>query len=337
MEDKEPASEKKAPRTLFNYMSEIYSNENTIEEWFSWPPDIFALTSIILDTSGWYRLVVDGSGAFKNFLIKTSQNSNCNGVDEDDFSGKGHNIKCWINNPNWTDDLQKLGNAWRAFIDLMPSCFDEIKKVYESDVTDPNKVKALDKLLDANKGLLTTETPPKGVVFLVFLKKSFGFWDATQRYSLSHLIEDEEILFSHKINLKKDIKEKIQFIVDVIDLFSIADQISCNMGIVKYSENNSGTRDLSANSQLLMEGTLSHIDKVHGVVLPKLRLPKVGLSLRSMSQHLAFVKSEVDVIWRTMPWMNFDENTLNILVITKADRFKTVLVQTYFASESFLI
>lgn len=46
MESKVPVSEK-IPRTSFNYMSEIYANENTIEEWFSWPSGIFAFTSII--------------------------------------------------------------------------------------------------------------------------------------------------------------------------------------------------------------------------------------------------------------------------------------------------
>jgi hypothetical protein len=47
MESKVPVSEEKIPRALFNYMSEIYANEKTLEEWLSWPSDIFAFTSII--------------------------------------------------------------------------------------------------------------------------------------------------------------------------------------------------------------------------------------------------------------------------------------------------
>src|SRR5262249_46713927 len=51
------------------------------------------------------------------------------------------------------------------------------------------------------------------------------------------------------------------------------------------------------------------------VVLPKMRTPQRGLTPRSFSHNVTFHQSEVSVCWRTIPWMNLDENTVHILAV----------------------
>ena len=72
---------------------------------------------------------------------------------------------------------------------------------------------------------------------------------------------------------------------------------------------------LAANSLLTLRGTLSRLGKHRGIVLPKSLAPQLGLTLRSLSQNLTFHQSEADVTWRAVPWMNVDENTLNMLLV----------------------
>lgn len=72
---------------------------------------------------------------------------------------------------------------------------------------------------------------------------------------------------------------------------------------------------LQANLLLTLRGTLSRIGKHRGIVLPKSRTPQSGVTLRSLSLHLSFHHTEVDVAWRAVPWTNIDENTLNLLLV----------------------
>jgi hypothetical protein len=87
---------------------------------------------------------------------------------------------------------------------------------------------------------------------------------------------------------------------------------------------------LQANLMLALRGTLSRIGKHRGIVLPKSRTPQSGVTLRSLSLHLSFHHTEVDVAWRAVPWINVDENTLNILLVPwpyhiRAEAFKPVM------------
>jgi hypothetical protein len=84
---------------------------------------------------------------------------------------------------------------------------------------------------------------------------------------------------------------------------------------------------LQANLLLALRGTLSRIGKHRGIVLPKSRTPQSGVTLRSLSLHLSFHHTEVDVAWRAVPWTNVEENTLNLLLVPwpyhiRAEAFK---------------
>ncbi|HEY9422311.1 MAG TPA: hypothetical protein VIW92_12910, partial [Thermoanaerobaculia bacterium] len=50
-------------------------------------------------------------------------------------------------------------------------------------------------------------------------------------------------------------------------------------------------------------------------MLPKMRTPRVGITLRSLSHYVTAHESEVSVVWRSIPWINTDENTVNIMVV----------------------
>ncbi|HXF64442.1 MAG TPA: hypothetical protein VNK95_22620 [Caldilineaceae bacterium] len=70
-----------------------------------------------------------------------------------------------------------------------------------------------------------------------------------------------------------------------------------------------------ANMLLAYTGSLSQMPPYQGVVLPKMRTPSLGITLRSLSHHLTFHCTEVKVAWRTLPWVDIDENTLNLLIV----------------------
>jgi hypothetical protein len=63
------------------------------------------------------------------------------------------------------------------------------------------------------------------------------------------------------------------------------------------------------------------------MVLPKMRTPQVGLTLRSLSHHVTVHQSEVEVVWRTIPWINSDEETINIMVLPWPRNFRQTWVK----------
>jgi hypothetical protein len=116
--------------------------------------------------------------------------------------------------------------------------------------------------------------------------------------------------------------------VDLLEVLSIADEAMRGVGSVfsprttfESLDDSEAVADrlnyfyLQANYLLALRGSLSRIPKYRGIVLPKARTPQVGLTLRSFSNNLTFHQTEVDVVWRTFPWFNFDENTVNLMIV----------------------
>jgi hypothetical protein len=102
----------------------------------------------------------------------------------------------------------------------------------------------------------------------------------------------------------------------VLRLHMIADEACAGMGILSTAPYGPKSAIyFLANYLLDVTGTLSRLPKRHGVVLPKMRTPQRGLTIRSFSHHLTFHRSEVNVLWRTVPWDDRNEKTVNILAI----------------------
>ncbi|HSG41141.1 MAG TPA: hypothetical protein VLE27_15995 [Thermoanaerobaculia bacterium] len=70
-----------------------------------------------------------------------------------------------------------------------------------------------------------------------------------------------------------------------------------------------------ANMLLATTGSLSRLPKHKVLVLPKMRTPRVGMTLRSLSHYVTAHESEVGVAWRSIPWVNIDSNRINVLVV----------------------
>jgi hypothetical protein len=72
---------------------------------------------------------------------------------------------------------------------------------------------------------------------------------------------------------------------------------------------------LTANSLLEVTGSLSRLPRHYGAVLPKMRTPQRGLTIRTLSHNLTYHNSEVDIRWRTIPWTSRSQDNVNILAI----------------------
>jgi hypothetical protein len=206
---------------------ELMPGWRTIDRWFEWPPDLFALTSILLKTTGLYRLVVIDS------------------------------VVARLTKPERLDVLVRDWYSWIR---------DERKQF-------PRSLRKL-----------------KDVVF-------------GEKYRL-HSTQNEDELTA-------------EFLPALISLHALADQACAGFGISSRRSDMLGELGFIANLHLALTGSLSTLPMRHGIVLPKSRTPQSGLSLRSLSHHLTYHQTEASILWRSIPWVNREdqENTINVLAI----------------------
>ncbi|HEX6226413.1 MAG TPA: hypothetical protein VFZ52_18465 [Chryseolinea sp.] len=101
----------------------------------------------------------------------------------------------------------------------------------------------------------------------------------------------------------------------LIQTHALADQSAAGFGIPRSCDKEIALVHCLANLLLVNRGSLSSVPKFHGVVLPKMRTPQTGLTLRSFSLQMSYHDSEVEVMWRSVPWMNKDQNAMNIMCV----------------------
>jgi hypothetical protein len=106
-----------------------------------------------------------------------------------------------------------------------------------------------------------------------------------------------------------------EFVDKLVDLHAIADIACTQFGLLGGGRRASCVAKCLAELMLTAMGTMSTLPKHFGVVLPKMRTPQTGLSVRSLSHHLAFSSTEVEVAWRCFPWLNEHENSVNALLL----------------------
>ncbi len=218
--------------------------EMQLTEWFRWPPDVFALASLVLACSGAYRRAV---------------------APQDEHWPK----------PGWPRKAQDTAEIWREWV--------------------------------AN-GAATEDFPPAVAEYKSRLE------------ALSNVEVDD--LYDPIAADSWDL------CVVLLELLSIADETMRGVGIffapratlelVKEGQHvgeNISFFYLQANFLLTLRGSLSRMPKFRGIVLPKARTPQTGLTLRSFSNNLTFHQTEVDVAWRSFPWFNSDENTVNLMIV----------------------
>lgn len=204
-------------------------------DWFKWPPDIFALTSNILTTTGIYRYAVTP-------------------YDKAAVPGSRLNLQR-------ERELRTQSEKWRAW--LLRG--------------------ALDEGLPAELARLCAALT--------------GGADCP-----AYLGDEVEPVASETCR-------------EILWLHALADTACEAFGILCAPANHKSPIIFWANLLLEQTGSLTRLPKRHGLVLPKMRTPQSGLTPRSFSHHLTYHQSEVSVNWRTVPWFNQDENTINILTV----------------------
>jgi hypothetical protein len=214
-------------------------------DWLAWPPDTFALTSILLAKTGCYRFVIAGA---------------------------------WSRDAAWQSCAEAAGQQWLESVSRRLAARED-KRASDS-VPDPF---ASDQLLGT---LRTRLTSCAGCVTLEQLR----------------VLDDRD----------EDARSMTEVL---LKLHAVADEACTGFGLLDPIPPRSALAHCLANLLLTAQGSLSGLPKQCGVVLPKMRTPQQGLTVRSLSHHLTYHSSEVEVMWRVMPWPNIQENTINILAV----------------------
>jgi hypothetical protein len=115
--------------------------------------------------------------------------------------------------------------------------------------------------------------------------------------------------------LSADDRDAADLAQALLTIHATADATCSGFGLIGRSEDRGMLTAYVANLLLTAYGSLSTLGKHQGLVLPKMRTPQSGLTLRSLSHHLTFHTSEVEVMWRALPWASTQENTINMLLV----------------------
>jgi len=195
----------------------------------------------------------------------------------------------------WDDKVRRMGREWAR------------RSGSRSDVTsaDPlrpaTKQDGLDGLREDFNALVD--------------KEGEGGFDSVCELAFGH--QDQDIEW-------KDHPKDAEFIKTIIEIHATADAACLNLGIpISPASPDHDDDDLEprtrfrlvASTLLAQSGSLSRLPLRHGTVLPKLRTAQVGVTLRSLSHNIAYDSSEVHVSWTATPWINDNEDTINILIV----------------------
>lgn len=224
-----------ADLTLGSFI-ESMSPQLSFAKLFEWPPDVFAITSVLLEDTGAYRYSV---------------------------SPPGRDLPDQL---EWGSAVAAEQEGWNRWLDR------KSKRL-------PDRVRKARHLLRSRRA---------------------------QRLSLDAL---------RKIRPPSSDDDDLPWRVflAILDLHCIADSAGEDYGLP--SGRSPSLRLFFANMLLTTRGTLSRLPRSRVIVLPKTRTPQVGATLRSLSHYLTAHRTEAEVIWRSVPWINRDANTLNVLVV----------------------
>lgn len=106
-----------------------------------------------------------------------------------------------------------------------------------------------------------------------------------------------------------------------LELHALADEASAGFGVPASREDAEEDPDWivyrhDANELLASSGSLSKVSPRIMRILPKLRTPQAGISLRSLSAHLAATRlGEVDVKWAHAPTFEDGKASFNLLLL----------------------
>ncbi|BDP44079.1 hypothetical protein DAETH_40480 (plasmid) [Deinococcus aetherius] len=251
--------EHRAAFTVKNIVSEL-GTPGDAEWWLSWPPDVFALTSMVLGTTGYYRYGVQYVGPPQASDAKS-----------------GGALVPYYGDPKKLRQLWKEAHEWGDWLCLRASPVDG-GSPHSSGGDTVSLIRGL--LLELLQSDVLLENPRHERDRL-----------HPQAAELEHLVGS------------------------TLRLHALADEASRIFGTLRAGYGRKSALNLAANLLFETTGNLSRLPRRFGIVLPKNRTPQRGLTLRSFSHHLTFHRTEVDVRWRSFPWVSRDRHTVNVLVV----------------------
>lgn len=294
-----------------------------------WPPDIFALTSAVLSRTGAYRMIVGPHKALGQHLwqrldwqarVDAHAEAWRSAVSELILQPLSGNQTKGMNAQQVADEM-----LWEVLNDRID---DRCKRRYLERLVLPSHESMSEGKVKQGKKKRGPSTEVADNLIKVFLR------DIIKLEDKDGLLADQHLL---AVSVKAERRNRpgagyseqraARFIEAIIGLHILADAAAGSIGVPRDSTQESSVFDAFANVMLTLRGSLSTVSKFHGVVLPKMRTPQSGLTLRNLSHNLTFHDCEVEVMWRSFPWSNFDENTLNVLYVPypfdfKANRFE---------------
>lgn len=210
-----------------------------------WPPDVFAITSVLLSETATYRLAVSPPEGNR-----------------------------WPPRAKWNSQVEKYAKQWWNWI------------AGQYVAPPPKWLAVLGCRIRAAGGLA--------------LHEFSGDWN--------------------KIS-PAEIAKRWRVVCAVLELHAIADEASAGFGMPSDPDDSRQPETwqecrLGANNLLAATDTLSNFSKERISVLPKMRTTQAGITLRSLSAHLAVTRSrEVDVLWAHTPAFKHDKASFNLLLI----------------------
>lgn len=255
----------------------------------AWPPDVFAFTSVVLADSGAYRLVMSPhSDASEHQWPPSLQHDSDEDDDYDDVprprargsTGGGDEDPAELRRVRWYAHLEQAAQAWRGWAESQ-------ERRRGTAVGGPSRGSATNREDGPTNG-------PGGV--------------------LEQLCNRIKRNFAAPISILND-PEGWPLCQALLELHALADVASAGFGVPgSCAEPSIGMR---ARQSLLYRGTVSDFDTDRIRVLPKLRTPQTGLTIRSLSHNLSIDRSEVNVHWQTSTMLLPGEvaHELNLLII----------------------
>lgn len=264
--------------TLRDIANSLISEPNRInlDDFFIWPPDLFALTSSILSLTGAYKFVFDPKSGSE--LIK-----------KESIIELGQLWRKEMDNKNYANPINELSNLERGVLKI---------KREEGDFQ-----KIIDRTIKGIKAVSYQD------IFVVEKEKTINLNDL--KIQLEGKMDSQISSLHDPENLDKDFRKVLIDFHHICDEFSAGFGIRSNstLHLKFYKDFNSNRlRDKGmpfiytfcenvSKSLLKHNGSLSRISSGRCRILPKRHTPQTGITLRSITAYLSYHRSSVKVTW----------------------------------------
>jgi hypothetical protein len=247
----------------------------------AWPPDVFAFTSVVLADSGAYRLVVSPHSEAPEHQWPPKLELQADKVELDDVPRPRRRGSS-------DDDLPTIRRRrWQAYLENVARGWRDWAEIQER-----RRGPTAGRIHPGTESERKSGPPSEIEALCDAIAREF-------ETSVASLAEPGAWPICRAL----------------LELHALADLASAGFGVPgSCAEPSIGMR---ARQSLLYRGSISDLDVERIRVLPKLRTPQTGLTIRSLSHNLAVTRSEVKVKWQTSTMLLPGERAheLNLLII----------------------